>query len=467
MEKQVLKEKILKAVGLKQEYIDEVYNSFLNKISDVLQVSQTIKFEELGYFQLRIEPVSRLNRDSSKKSNKILIFKNIESEDQLLQENLYLTFDVEQENTETPAFSESVFNLSIDEPSTILDETKPDDSNRSDDYLEESIHDYVNQFISCGLIIDGYELLNKGSAEEIDDDETLSSDIIKEVSHNEPIVPILESEEPLNKISEAETEIEKVESKYPFDKTPSEDTNDIFEETKKETIVEKKNPFDELNDLINEAKEPQVEEKTDSEAAVYDEATSSVQSNDSGNKRLIILVLAAVFIILLTAIIYFTFAPSSTSTQMQSYIDEKADTQSEVVVKPSVKVDSTISDSSQNNETTNKAALLKEEVKEPVKQTPPKQVVKTNYTGLYRKIIKDVSISDRIYYDGQKYTVQISSWRSKTIAEHQVNKLKKSGFDAFIYRVYIKSKEGTWNRVRIGYFTSKNEASEFLKRNKL
>ncbi len=467
MEKQVLKEKILKAVGLKEEYIDDVYNSFLNKISDVLQVNQTIKFDELGLFQLRIEPVSRLNRDSSKKINKILIFKSIESEDQLLQENIILTFDVEPQSEETSTFSESVFNLSIDEPSTILDEKKSEDSNQSADYLEESIHDYVNQFISCGVIIDGYELLSKSSVENINDDETLSSDIIKEVSRNEPIVPILEPEEALDKVSNDEVEAE---SKHQFDETSLEDANDNINETKKINVPEpddkKKNPFDELNDLINQAKEPQTEEKIDSHAA-YDEVKSSVRSDDRGNKRLIILALAAFFVILLVAIIYFTYAPSGTSTQMQSYLDEKVDTKTEEVIKPALEADSTINDSSKNKETSNKVVLLKEEAKEPVQQVPLKQVAKTSYTGLYRKIIKDVSITDRIYYDGQKYTVQISSWRSKTIAEHEAQRLNKLGFDAFIYRVYIKSKDGTWNRVRIGYFDSKNEASEFLKRNKL
>ncbi|MCK5457605.1 MAG: SPOR domain-containing protein, partial [Melioribacteraceae bacterium] len=120
-----------------------------------------------------------------------------------------------------------------------------------------------------------------------------------------------------------------------------------------------------------------------------------------------------------------------------------------------------------NIETSNEVTLLKEEAKEPVKKASPKQVVKTNYSGLYREIANDVSITNRIYFDSKKYTVQISSWKSKTIAEHEVKKLKKLGFDAFIYKVYIKSKDATYNRVRIGYFDSKNEAAQFLKRNKL
>ena len=463
MEKQVLKEKILKAVGLNPEYIDKVFDNFLKKVSEVLQVSQTIKFEEIGFFQLRVEPVSRLERDSSKKSKKILIFKGLDVNERLTFGSPFLTFEVEPESSS--AFSESVFNLSIDTPSTIFDESETDDSQQSDELLDASIQDYVNQLISGGIILDGYELLSKGSVEKIDADETLSSDIIKEVSRTEPIEPILESEE-----SHDKTKSEKTESKYQFDETLSKDDNDNLLGAKKEDVAEpddeKKNPFDELNDLINEAKEPQAEETVESQT-IYDKVKSSSRSEERGNKRILILAFAAIFVILLTAIIYFTSAPTETSTKMQTYIDEPEKTKKEVVIEPADKVDSTVSDNSKNKETSNEVTLLKEEAKDPVKKVPPKQVVKTNYSGLYREITRDVSITDRIYYDGQKYTVQISSWKSKTIAEHEVKKLKKLGFDSFIYKVFIKSKGATYNRVRIGYFNSKNEAAKFLKRNKL
>jgi cell division septation protein DedD len=86
---------------------------------------------------------------------------------------------------------------------------------------------------------------------------------------------------------------------------------------------------------------------------------------------------------------------------------------------------------------------------------------------LYREIKNDKTITSRIYFDGELYTVQSSSWKSTTIAEREVNKLRKRGFDAFIYKVYIPTKGSTWNRVRIGYFNSQKEAEEFLKKNKI
>ena len=105
MEKQVLKEKILKAVGLNAEYIDKVFDVFLKKVSKVLQVSQTIKFEEIGYFQLSIEPVSRLERDPSQKSKKILVFKSLDINERLTYGSPFLTFEVEPESAQSSTFA--------------------------------------------------------------------------------------------------------------------------------------------------------------------------------------------------------------------------------------------------------------------------------------------------------------------------------------------------------------------------
>ena len=97
-----------------------------------------------------------------------------------------------------------------------------------------------------------------------------------------------------------------------------------------------------------------------------------------------------------------------------------------------------------------------------------KKVVKTNSeSDIYREIKNDKTISKRIYFDGTQYMVQASSWKTKSVAEREVRKLRKRGFDAFIYKVYIPSKGDTWNRVRIGYFNSIKEAEEFLKNNKI
>jgi cell division protein FtsN len=100
--------------------------------------------------------------------------------------------------------------------------------------------------------------------------------------------------------------------------------------------------------------------------------------------------------------------------------------------------------------------------------TPPvsETLTASDRTGLYRKVSTDVQAANQIYYDGEVYSVQVSSWRSATIAEREVERLKNAGHDAFIYQVFLESKGSTWNRVRIGYFDTLENAEDFLVKNK-
>lgn len=106
--------------------------------------------------------------------------------------------------------------------------------------------------------------------------------------------------------------------------------------------------------------------------------------------------------------------------------------------------------------------------KESIEESPvaSKQQSRTNRTGLYRDIPNDVQAAKQIFYDGEVYMIQVSSWRSSAIAEREVERLRKEGYDAFIYKLFLQSKGSTWNRVRIGYFNTLEEAESFLVKNK-
>ena len=69
-----------------------------------------------------------------------------------------------------------------------------------------------------------------------------------------------------------------------------------------------------------------------------------------------------------------------------------------------------------------------------------------------------------IFTDGSKYCFQVSSWKQKTKAQSEVEKLKSKGFDAFITQAYLPSKGGTWYRVRIGYFSSIEETENNMRK---
>lgn len=65
-----------------------------------------------------------------------------------------------------------------------------------------------------------------------------------------------------------------------------------------------------------------------------------------------------------------------------------------------------------------------------------------------------------IFTDGKLYCFQISSWKNRSVAESEVEKLTKKGFNAFIIKANLNGKKGVWYRVRIGYFNSISEARE-------
>ncbi|MDH7605198.1 MAG: SPOR domain-containing protein [Melioribacter sp.] len=67
-----------------------------------------------------------------------------------------------------------------------------------------------------------------------------------------------------------------------------------------------------------------------------------------------------------------------------------------------------------------------------------------------------------IFTDGNKFCVQVSSWKEKWKAEREVSKLRNMGHNAFIVKVNIPGK-GIWYRVRIGYFSTLTEVEDYVK----
>jgi hypothetical protein len=76
----------------------------------------------------------------------------------------------------------------------------------------------------------------------------------------------------------------------------------------------------------------------------------------------------------------------------------------------------------------------------------------------------EVKISNTLYKVGNKYMVQVSSWKRSSRAITIVEKLRRAGYNAFIVKAYLPSLGGTWYRVRIGFFKTLEEAKEFLRK---
>ena len=58
------------------------------------------------------------------------------------------------------------------------------------------------------------------------------------------------------------------------------------------------------------------------------------------------------------------------------------------------------------------------------------------------------------------YTIQIFSEKNQNDAEEKMLELKNKGLDSYIQKAYFEKTDQLWYRVRVGNFTSKNEANK-------
>ncbi len=73
-------------------------------------------------------------------------------------------------------------------------------------------------------------------------------------------------------------------------------------------------------------------------------------------------------------------------------------------------------------------------------------------------------LHENISTAGGNYTVQVSSWHTKSIADQQAAKFKSKGYDAYVEKAVIPGK-GTWYRVKVKNFKTMREAENFLMSN--
>lgn len=84
--------------------------------------------------------------------------------------------------------------------------------------------------------------------------------------------------------------------------------------------------------------------------------------------------------------------------------------------------------------------------------TAPKEVLKYNITA-------ERNVGKMIFTDGYLYCVQVSSWRARGKAESEARRLESEGYNAFITIAELPELDGTWYRVRVGYYNTFDEAN--------
>ena len=106
--------------------------------------------------------------------------------------------------------------------------------------------------------------------------------------------------------------------------------------------------------------------------------------------------------------------------------------------------------------------LVNEKISKPAKTGNVNNNVKSENLSGY-DFSRETNPSGVIFTDGRLYCFQVSSWKIKSQADRETARLKSAGHNAFIQEANVPGK-GKWYRVRIGYFNSLQDASDYRKK---
>ena len=116
------------------------------------------------------------------------------------------------------------------------------------------------------------------------------------------------------------------------------------------------------------------------------------------------------------------------------------------------------------NETV-KTEPVNTEIKKVEKEIPKQIVTETKET--VKPLVptgKSLNVGNNIYKYGNHFVVQVAAFRSSSISENEAGKYRDKGYNAFVEDAEIPGR-GTWYRVRVGNFNSKEEALIFANKN--
>lgn len=113
----------------------------------------------------------------------------------------------------------------------------------------------------------------------------------------------------------------------------------------------------------------------------------------------------------------------------------------------------------------NKPEQKKPEEKKIEKEEPKKENIESSKPN--NNIIptgKSLNVGNNIYKYGNYFVVQVAAFRSKVISDNEAGKYRNKGYTAIVEAAEIPER-GTWYRVRVGNFSTKEEAQNFVNKN--
>ncbi len=486
MEKKELQKKLAGILNVPEEMEGFAFVAFKKYLTEYLETGKAIKIPELGIFQIKREPVPREERQGTPETKDYLIFTPAKSSEELSQRKVFLQIPVSEETSVSERSAEELFSLSINKPVAPLN--APEE--------EESVEEKVKNLIGKAEKLENFDvfsiLFEEGEAENKNEEEILkeSFETKEVVSEEDNALQTEEEKEEEIWNDELEKELLKEEVKedevsaapeltsVDEENVPTEEEANSTEEPEPEEVekeaepeeveedpfgaleesinkaVEKEIPEEEIEEIIeeNENALPEMEEETETEEEENAEQKEEEEELPRKSKKKYYYLGVALLLILF----YFIFFTGGEKKQTQKIPSEKA--KPVKTVKPEIvaKIDSAKPVKSASQMQTESKLKPKTTIKQKVKPAAGNAG-----SSLYRKIKKERSVAKNIYYNGNEYMVQLSSWRNSLLAELETKRLRKKGLKAFIVEAYVRKFKRKYYRVRIGGFKTLNEAKIF------
>ncbi len=330
------------------------------------------------------------------------------------------------------------------------------------------------------------------TAETIKDEDTDELDALFEKAEEE-ISSIEEGDRTEGVLSDLETDLEKLDDDFDISKEEFEIEHPDFEKEGIETLsanieevdesdIEEESDQDELAAETN-IDDENIDDEIMKEAAIIGDSDSPDETNEEDEKKLAsslddneysklsssdasakgglgngfwISVIVFIVVVVVGAYLYLFVYDS----------EDKSETiaENEVVEQPVNTNGQT--EISANDAPPPEGAKVEQEPKEPVQQAVPqkREVVRIQgkgNKGLYRDGAGERLVSNRIFENNGTYSVQVSSFKTQSVAEKDARRLQKLGHDAFIVKAFVAKLNADYYRVRVGYFNTQKQAEEF------
>jgi cell division septation protein DedD/nucleoid DNA-binding protein len=342
-------------------------------------------------------------------------------------------------------------NIVSDEDEFIIEEIYYEDAQ---DKLIKSKYDYTKNQESLDeeIIIFEPDELKDGIIKE---NKTISEQQLSAQYHIPVVETINESENILSKINEEkEQDIPKI-----FENESVNKVEDIISNT-----LSKQSDDLENNDVDNKSSDCIKENIVESESIV----------SPKNKKRKLVLISAFILLLLIVAVVVYWYLEIYTKNIVQIEPKEIVlNLNNANIIKrdfgipisyPYLVKDSVIKYKDTINTTFEEKQVIKK-MTEDVKvekqkiELPMKKDIQINKLPAEQL----VDAGNYIYKRGEVFVVQVASFKSKSVAESEVAKYRNKGYKSFVEETSLNNR-GLWYRVKVGNFSSLNEAKKFIEK---